>query len=507
MAIEYNNTFLNINYKPSPKSMMVAIPMNLFRVETNEFSYGLNFFQKTVLKFKAYAGMKDEAIANYIGFDPKLIHIVVAQLKAKNFINEHGSLSALGKEKLREIDSLVVDSDKKKIGYVLQYVNQDKLYQYYVNKLVPADLTEVEGNKYPQVITGTKGDGEDYTEFVFFMDELYKTKLNLPRPHERDVLQLIKNSNKKLSHQIDADVENTEKLSGQLAIRFLNEQPEQIWQCTYVYLKERDDKTYEPDWRVLDPFGFGDNERLKFYLNNPVNKKLLDSIERRFGNEKTFGGQIISEFQEHLNQVVEDKILKDFSFGLKQLDSNLQQYVQAIVKHYILQQEQNYLDLDASLVFCLNLQNALENLLKQDKEKRASAYEYVYNTFESGNLRIDSTARFNSLRYIYRRKLLSQDTYVPYNLKNAAKSIPSRATSLLSHLVSFILTFNFDNNSALFKVLEDRVDLIIDVAKLRNDKGHGQTSTENQLSPLSKEEVEKYYAFIKSIINDYIQYQ
>lgn len=487
--------------------MMVAIPMNLFRVETNEFSYGLNFFQKTVLKFKAYPGMKDEAIANYIGFDPKLIHIVVAQLKAKNFINEYGSLSAFGKEKLREIDGLVVDSDKKKIGYVLQYVNQDKLYQYYVNKLVPADLTEVEGNKHPQVITGTKGDGEDYTEFVFFMDELYKTTLNLPRPQERDVLQLIKNSNKKLGPQIDADVENTEKLSGQLAIRFFNEQPEQIWLCAYVYLKERDDKTYEPDWRVFDPFGFGDNERLKFYLNNPVNKKLLDSIERRFGNEKTFGGQIISEFQEQLNQVVEDKILNDFSFGLKQLDSNLQQYVQAIVKHYILQQEQNYLDLDASLVFSLNLQNALENLLKQDKEKRRFAYNLMLDRFEPRQRKFDSKAKYDSLISIYNRKLLSQNPWVPKRLLNATNSTLSRPTSLLSHLVSFILTYNFDNKSPLFKVLKERIDLIIEVAELRNEKGHGQTSKEKLLNPLSKEEVEKYYAFIKSIINDYIQHQ
>jgi hypothetical protein len=72
--------------------------------------------------------------------------------------------------------------------------------------------------------------------------------------------------------------------------------------------------------------------------------------------------------------------------------------------------------------------------------------------------------------------------------------------------VSFVLTYNFDNKSVLFKILNDRIELFIEVAQLRNEKGHGQTSNEKALKPLSKEEVEKYYGFIKSFINDCIKF-
>ena len=79
---------------------MVCIPFYMYRIETNEFEHGLNFFQKIVLKFKARPGIKDEAIAEYTGLDSKLIGIVTGELQAKQLINEHGSLSVKGKEKL-----------------------------------------------------------------------------------------------------------------------------------------------------------------------------------------------------------------------------------------------------------------------------------------------------------------------------------------------------------------------------------------------------------------------
>lgn len=505
MVLEYNNIILNIKARPSPKNIMVAIPMNMYRVETNQFSHGLNFFQKTVLKFKLRPGIKDEIIAKYVGLDPKLISIVVSELNSKGLINKHGSLSEEGKVKLLEIDGLIVDSAKKRIGYVLQYVNQVKLYQYYINKLMPADVLEISKNKHPKIITGTKGDGADYTEMPFFLDELCKSKSVLPNPDERDILQLIRNSNKKNSLQPETGNDNSGKLAGQLAMRFLNEQPELIWLCTYVYLEERADKTFEPDWRVLDPFGFGDNIALKFYINSPINKSLLDTIENRFADVKTIGGKILSDYQEQLNKNVEDKVLTDFTFGLCHLDFNLQQYVQAIVKNYILQQTQNYSDLDASVVFSLNIQNALENLLKLDKDKRYSVYERMYRHFETDYKKADT--KYDSLISIYRQRLFSQSTLVPKRLLNVSGSVLSKGNSLLSYLVSFILTYNFDYNSPLFKVFRERIDLIIDVAQLRNEKGHGQTSKEKSLNPLKKDDVEKYYTFIKSLINDYIQNQ
>lgn len=94
--------------------------------------------------------------------------MVRAELQAKQLINEQGSLSGKGKEKLNEVDGLVVNSGKRKMGYLFKYVNEDKLYPYYIDKVEPADLLDNLQGKHPKVITGTKGDGEDYTENPFF---------------------------------------------------------------------------------------------------------------------------------------------------------------------------------------------------------------------------------------------------------------------------------------------------------------------------------------------------
>jgi hypothetical protein len=481
---------------------MVCIPFYMYRIETNEFEHGLNFFQKIVLKFKARPRVKDETIAEYTGLDSKLIGVVTGELQAKQLINELGSLSEKGKNKLMEVDGLVINSGKKKIGYVFKYVNQDKLYPYYISQVVPADLIEDSKGQHPKIVTGTKGDGEDYTELPFFLDGAIKTKSNYNRPSEREVLQLIQNSSRKRINQ-EEDEGKIEKLCNQLSVRFLNDQPEVVWACTYVYLHQHEDETetYEPDWKVLDPFGFGDNVALKFYINNPVNKHLLESIHKRFADAKILGGKIHAEYHEQLNKLIEEKLLSDFSIGFNSLDKNLQLYLETIIKNLILLENNSFNDLDGSVSFALNLQNALENILKQDKEKRASFYEIVY-----AELDIDSSKKRNSLIGIYRQRLFSNNTQVPQSLLNASRGNLAKGNSLLSYLVSFVLTYNFDNKSVLFKILKDRIELFIEVAQLRNEKGHGQTSNEKALKPLSKEEVEKYYGFIKSFINDFIKF-
>jgi hypothetical protein len=52
--------------------------------------------------------------------------------------------------------------------------------------------------------------------------------------------------------------------------------------------------------------------------------------------------------------------------------------------------------------------------------------------------------------------------------------------------------------------LNNRIDQIIEIAQLRNEKGHGQTASEKELRPFSKSEALKHYDFFKSLINDYL---
>lgn len=496
MAIEYNNIYHHIKRRPSKKYLMVSIPLYMYRVETNEFEHGLNFFQKVVLKFKAKPNIKNEIIAKLTGLDDELIAKVSEELQGKGLLSEHGSLSEKGREKLNEVDGLVVNSGKRKIGYVFKYLNQDKLYPYFIQRVESADILEDIG-QHPKIVTGTKGDGEDYTELPFFIDDLVIKKQTFNKPTEREVLQLIQNTNRK-SDQKQEDEEKNNKLSKQLSIRFLKDQPEIVWVCTYIYLKENEDGYFDPEWRIADPFGFGDSISLKYYISKLGNENLNKSIIGRFSDAKTLEEKTFSEFYEIMNKRIEERLLSDFSIGTKTLDINLQTYIESVIKNIILLEQQNYNDFDASLSFSLNIQNALENIFKQDREQRISYYERVYSEQDS-----DFEKKKRSLIGIYRQKLFSNNTLVPQPIINVCKGSLARGTSLLSYVASFILTYNYDNNSILFKLLNNRIDQIIEIAQLRNEKGHGQIASEKELRPFSKEDVLKHYDFFKNLINNY----
>ena len=496
MEIEYNNIYQHIKRRPSKKYLMVSIPLYMYRVETNEFEHGLNFFQKVVLKFKAKPNIKSETIAQLTGLDEKLIAMVSAELQGKGLLSEHGSLSDKGREKLNEVEGLVVNSGKRRISYVFKYLNQDKLYPYFIQKVDPADILEDNG-QHPKIVTGTKGDGEDYTELPFFIDDLIVKKQTFNKPTEREVLQLIQNSNRK-SEQKQEDEEKNNKLSKQLSIRFLKDQPEIVWVCTYIYLKENEEGYFDPEWKIADPFGFGDSISLKYYISKLGNENLNKSIIGRFSDAKTLEGKTLTDFYEIINKRIEEKLLSDFLIGTKTLDINLQTYIESVIKNIILLEQQNYNDLDASLSFSLNIQTALENIFKQDREQRISIYERVYSEIDA-----DFDKKKRSLIGIYRQRLFSSNTIVPQPIINVCKGSLTRGTSLLSYVASFILTYNYDNKSILFKLLNNRIDQIIEIAQLRNEKGHGQTASEKELRPFSKSEVLKHYDLFKSLINDY----
>jgi hypothetical protein len=228
------------------------------------------------------------------------------------------------------------------------------------------------------------------------------------------------------------------------------------------------------------------------------NENLNRSIIGRFSDAKTLEGKTLSDFYEIINKRIEEKLLGDFSIGTKTLDINLQTYIESVIKNIILLEQQNYNDLDASLSFSLNIQNALENIFKQDREQRISIYERVYSEIDA-----DFDKKKRSLIGIYRQRLFSSYTLVPQPIINVCKGSLTRGTSLLSYVASFILTYNYDNKSILFKLLNNRIDRIIEIAQLRNEKGHGQTASEKELRPFSKSEVLKHYDFFKSLINDY----
>lgn len=201
----------------------------------------------------------------------------------------------------------------------------------------------------------------------------------------------------------------------------MKDQPEIVWVCTYIYHKENEDGYFDPEWKIADPFGFGDSISLKFYINNLRNENLNKSIISRFSDIKTLEGKTLLDFYEIINKRIEEKLLSDFSIGIKILDINLQTYIESVLKNTIILEQRNYNDLDASLSFSLNIQNALENIFKQDREQRNSFYDRIYS--EQDN---EFEKKKRSLIGIYRQKLFSNNTMVPKPLINVCKGSLAR---------------------------------------------------------------------------------
>ena len=61
MAQEYSRIIYNVK-RPGPMAFPVSIPMYMYRIKTRKFKFGLDFFQKAVLRFKAKPGIENYQI-------------------------------------------------------------------------------------------------------------------------------------------------------------------------------------------------------------------------------------------------------------------------------------------------------------------------------------------------------------------------------------------------------------------------------------------------------------
>ena len=153
--------------------------MNMYTVQTNDFKNGMDFFEKAVLRFKTKPGFKDEDIAHLLGVDEKLIKMIVSKLMQEKQLDGNGVLTEKGKTTRLEMDGLIVNSAQKRIGYVFQYINEDRFYPFYVSDYrIPDTTVEVE----PKIL-GQKGDG--YTTRVYYAKEILDEAVSL-LPHKPD---------------------------------------------------------------------------------------------------------------------------------------------------------------------------------------------------------------------------------------------------------------------------------------------------------------------------------
>lgn len=502
MEDESKRIIFNTLKTPSPKSILVSFPMNMYRIKTFQFEYWLDFFQRTILLLKANPNVSDEVIATCLGLDIDLVKRVIRELQNKNYIDFNGVLTQAGKDKKNDIDGLVVNPEKEQLGYVLQFVDREDYYPYYITNLGEepnmADSTSI--------IVGTKGDGADKVKRPFELSFINKAKRILPFPNERVLLDLIIKTSRKDDLFGDKAISMIRK---SLSISYFQDTPEPIpvTVCTYLYLPKReDDNLYEPEWQILDPFGKGDSSQIKFYLESFNDSELKKEIEKRFGDAETLASKNFGEYSTFLTNELQRMKENDFGIEFKRLDRNLQQYLDSAIKNIFIFRQYKYHDFDSGDMFIISTQRALETLFLLDAERRSDIYDRMkadFSTPDYGDREEFYRKRRSFLKELTRNRLITMSD--PERLIRLSKKVePTRANSLKQYIYNLILTYNYDNQSPLFKLIDGHIEELYDIAELRNTKGHGQTESEGSVTMVTKDVAEKTYSFLQNFINTYM---
>lgn len=89
----------------------------------------------------------------------------------------------------------------------------------------------------------------------------------------------------------------------------------------------------------------------------------------------------------------------------------------------------------------------------------------------------------------------------PVQLLAAAKQSIWRPTALKGLIVAFYLTRMYKD--PLYSLILTHSDILLEISELRNDRSHGKTQEQSGREYLTREEVDKYYDFLKRFILDY----
>jgi len=481
----------NYPKRPSKKSMVIGIPMLEYRIQTNDFKSGLNFFQKAILKFKSRPGFPNEKIAEYLGIDVKLVAAIENELVVAKLLDGNGALTEQGKTQKASMDGLVINNNKKKIGYIFRYLNEDRFYPYYVSSYRMPNVTSDNEPK----INGLKGD--DFTYNVCYAKEMLSNIVNTVRPDEKKVFELIKhNDGRAKGDDHDDELPN---VCRRLSVKFIpDDKPSLVWVCTYAYLEEKGNDMYGSDWKVLDPFSEEpeDSTSLKLYVkfNAP---ELTMKIEENFANVQTVEKKIFKDANFQMEKQVDETILKDFPLPQK-VDKKFNSYLRTIVRTKISQEYCNYSDEAPAREFSTAFQDLFESLFKQHREKFPNEYKRMSSEFSSSYSNDYISLRQGTMKKIFKEKF---NKLVPKAIFASAAGSLEDPKALRGQMVATILTRMYtDQFYQLILKYHVEIDNLCD---MRNDRGHGHTDRERVNELLTKEQVEKDYGFLKSFIYEY----
>lgn len=155
-------------------------------------------------------------------------------------------------------------------------------------------------------------------------------------------------------------------------------------------------------------------------------------------------------------------------------------------------------------MFFMNMQAAIETILIQDQTDREGIYTDLDNNYGEFAIQED---RQQCLRAVYRKKILSDTTFVP-NVLLKLKTKNWKGRSLLDHLMKFIMSLSCEpdlENCKVIKIFKNRIDTIVGITEMRNHVGHGTTETQERDLTFTGADAVEYFEFMTDLINDYIK--
>lgn len=500
MAQEYSRIIYNVK-RPGPMAFPVSIPMYMYRIKTRKFKFGLDFFQKAVLRFKAKPGIENYQIAACLGFDESLIDDIQGVLVYNGYISVDGRTTPEGDKVLNSLDSIVIDDDNDEIGYVFQFVDRDDYLPYYVKQIGESPNLTARGD----IIIGTKGD-DDKTISPVPMTFIESSIRNLPFPSERVIFDLI---GKSARDGIETERMSATELRSRLSVNYLHDRPEPILVnvCTYVYLSSKDDDKYDPEWQILDPFSndHKPSAKLKFYIESFRDSSFKKELTKHFKDAKLNGQDSFDDYNRFMDKQVNKIIESEFGVEYGALDVKIKQYLNSVVKNLFKFRQYNYNDTDSGDLFVISCQKVLERIFILDKSQRETDYELMANEYST-------PAKGDSKAYYQKRRTalldLMRGGIITVQDKDMLMKVngiePNRAHSLKHYIYTLFLTYYFDNNSPLYKVIKGKIQTCFDIANMRNGSGHAEEIDASNNIGLNEELAENTFNFIRDFINQYM---
>lgn len=274
----------------------VLVPAWCYRVVAPvQAARKLNHFQKACLGLCATGITHVNAISEHLGIEKDLAAYILVQLQNKSMLDEHGSLTRIGKETLEDLDFDYTDDEQLMDGYIFQDPWTERLYPWYEielhRKLQDYDRKQ---NGRITIHAGSAGKPYSYSPFVIYPPSQYPQSI----PSSLEMLSAIKAASQLRRQDPTSDRSHLLfRTSTDTKIALVSQEPLQVFLVTILYLPAS-----SRTWLIRDPFGKRANPDLR--------SKLEEMRHQNTGMQS-----MLSKYEEFQGPDEKEKKMSDQSAG------------------------------------------------------------------------------------------------------------------------------------------------------------------------------------------------